>query len=101
MRAAPCVLLVALARQVTHLLVHHQAHQLQASLPQQVSHALLQQTHDVGHRKDHLNVGILFAREPAELLHGSLLFDLVSFLQAALSFFLAEKSTVGLLWPPV
>jgi len=40
----------------------------------------LQQTHDVGHRKDHLNVGVLFGRESAELLNGSLLFDLIAFL---------------------
>src|ERR1019366_1292921 len=41
---------------------------------------------------DHLDVRVLFARDPAELLHGSLLLDLILFLQATLSFFLAEKS---------
>jgi hypothetical protein len=61
-------------------------------LPQQVSYSLLQQTDDVGHRKDHLHVGILFGGEPAELLHGSLLFDLILFLHSdSLLFFLAEK----------
>jgi len=35
----------------------------------------------------------VFGGEPAELLHGSLLFNLVSFLQATLSFFLAEKNS--------
>jgi len=48
---------------------------------------------DVGQRKNHLDVGVLFGGDPAELLHGSLLFDLVLFLQATLSFFLAEKTT--------
>jgi len=32
--------------------------------------------------KDHLDVGILFIGDPAELLHGSLLFDLVSSLRS-------------------
>jgi hypothetical protein len=45
-----------------------------------VSHSLLQQSDNVGHRKDHLDVGVLFGGESAELLHGSLLFDLISFL---------------------
>jgi len=31
---------------------------------------------DVGQRKDHLDVRVLFGGDPAELLHGSLLFDL-------------------------
>jgi hypothetical protein len=44
-----------------------------------------------GQRQDHQDVGVLFGRDPAELLHGSLLLNLVSFLQATLSFFLAEK----------
>ena len=61
-------------------------------------HSLLQQADDVGHWKDHLNVRVLFGGEPAELLHGSLLFDLVSSLHSDSLLFLAEKSTVGLLW---
>jgi hypothetical protein len=36
MRTSPLVLLVALAREVSHFLVHHQVHQLQTSLPQQM-----------------------------------------------------------------
>jgi hypothetical protein len=91
MRAAPCVLLMALAGQVMHFLVHHQVHQLQPGLPQQVSYSLLQQTDDVGHRKDHLHVGILFGGEPAELLHGSLLLDLISFLHSDSLLFLGRK----------
>jgi len=39
--------------------------------------------------------------EPVELLHGSLLFDLISFLHSDSLLFLGRKSTVGLLWPPV
>jgi hypothetical protein len=62
---------------------------------------LLQHADNIGQRKDHLDVGILFGGDPAELLHGSLRLDLVLFLQATLSFFLAEKSTVGPLWPTV
>src|ERR1035437_1861312 len=92
MRAPPLVLLMALARQVTHFLVHHQVHQLQPGLPQQVSYSLLQQTDDVGHRKDHLHVGILFGGEPAELLHGSLLFDLISFLHSDSLLFSWQKN---------
>src|ERR1019366_9033375 len=78
--------------QVTHFLVHHQVHQLQPGLPQQVSYSLLQQTDDVGHRKDHLHVGILFGGEPAELLHGSLLFDLISFLHSDSLLFSWQKN---------
>src|ERR1035437_8109937 len=92
MRAPPLVLLMALARQVTHFLVHHQVHQLQPGLPQQVSYSLLQQTDDVGHRKDHLHVGILLGGEPAELLHGSLLFDLISFLHSDSLLFSWQKN---------
>jgi len=39
-----------------------------------------------------LDIWILFDRDPAELLHGSLLFNLVSLLQATLSFFLGGKN---------
>jgi hypothetical protein len=41
----------------------------------------------------------LFVSQPAELLHGSLLIDLVLSFQATLSFFLAEKLALGSLWP--
>jgi hypothetical protein len=76
---------------MAHFLVHHQVHQLQSRLPQQVSHPLLQQAHDVGHRQDHLDVGVLFGREPVELLHRSLLFDLISFLHSDSLLFLGRK----------
>src|ERR1035437_7293707 len=92
MRAPPLVLLMALARQVTHFLVHHQVHQLQPGLPQQVSYSLLQQTDDVGQRKDHLHVGILFGGEPAVRLHGSVLFDLISFLRSDSLLFSWQKN---------
>jgi hypothetical protein len=42
--------------------------------------ALLQPADNVGHRQHHLKVGILFGGQPAELLHRSLLVDLISFL---------------------
>ena len=48
-RAAVLVLLVPLARDVTHFFVHHQVHQFQSGVPQQVTHALLQQADDIGH----------------------------------------------------
>ena len=92
MRAAPFVLLMALAGQVPDFLFHHRLHQRQPRLPQQVAHALLQQADDLGQRQDHLDVRVLFGGDPAELLHGSLLFDLVLFLQATLSFFLGRKT---------
>ncbi len=82
MRAPLLVLLVALAGQRLHFFVHHQVHQFQSGVPQQVAHAFLQQADDVGHRQDHLDVGVLFGGEPAELLHGPLLVDLVSFLHS-------------------
>jgi len=53
---------------------------------------LLQQAHDLGQGQNHLDIWILFDRDPAELLHGSLLFNLVSLLQATLSFFLGGKN---------
>jgi hypothetical protein len=43
--------------------------------------------------QDHLDVRALFGGDPADLLHGSLLFDLVLFLQATLSFFLGGKNS--------
>ena len=56
-----------------------------------MSYPLLQQTDDVGHRKDHLHVGILFGGEPAELLHGSLFLDLISFLHSDSLLFLGRN----------
>jgi len=48
----------------------------------QVAHSFLQQTDDLGHRKNHLQVGILLAGQLPEFLHRSLLVDLVSFLHS-------------------
>jgi hypothetical protein len=56
---------------------------------------------NVGHWQDQLHGRVLFGGDPAELLHGSLLFDLVLFLQATLSFFLAEKTTRRPIMPTV
>ena len=91
MRAAPFVLLMPFPSQLPYFFFHHGLHQRQSRFPQQVAHALLQYADDVGQRQNHLDVGVLFGRDPAELLHGSLLFNLILFLQATLSFFLAEK----------
>jgi len=77
---------------VTDLFFHHGLHQSQPRFPEQVADSLLQQAYDLGQWQHHLDVRVLFGRDPAELLHGSLLFDLVLFLQATLSFFLAENS---------
>ena len=92
MRAPSFVLLMTLAGQLTDLFFHHGLHQRQPGFPQQVADSLLQQAHDLGQRQDHLDVRVLFGGDPAELLHGSLLFDLVLFLQATLSFFLGRKT---------
>lgn len=46
---------------------------------------------NIGQRKDHPDVGILFGGDLAELLHGPLLFDLVLFLQAGSLLFLGGK----------
>jgi hypothetical protein len=56
---------------------------------------------NVGHWQDQLHGRVLFGGDPAELLHGSLLFDLLLFLQATLSFFLAEKTTRRPIMPTV
>src|SRR5208337_2419306 len=74
-----------------HFRLHHQVHQGQPRLAQQMADSFLQKTHDVGHGKDHLDVGILFARQLAELLHRALLFDLVSLLHGDSLLFLAEN----------
>jgi hypothetical protein len=42
-----------------------------------------------------LDAGVPFVSDPPELLHGSLLIDLVLSFQATLSFFLAEKFNLG------
>jgi hypothetical protein len=76
------VLLMALAGQVPHFLLHHQVHQDQPRLAQQVTDSFLQKTHDLDHGKNHLDVGVLFADQLAELLHRALLFDLISFLHS-------------------
>src|SRR5579872_1319899 len=60
---------------------------------QQVADALLQQAHYLGQRQHHLNVGVLFGCEPAELLHGSLLFDLVLSLHSDSLLFLGRKNS--------
>jgi len=62
-------------------------HQRQSRFSQQVAHALRQHPDNVRQRQDHLDVSILFGGDPPDLLHGSLLFHLVLFLQATLSFF--------------
>src|ERR1039458_1098546 len=77
--SAPCgMLLVTLACQVPYFFLHHQVHQGKTGRAQQVADSFLQETHDLGHGKDHLDVGILFVGQLAELLHRSLLVDLVS-----------------------
>src|SRR5216683_5731668 len=86
------MLLMPLPGQVPHFFLHHQAHQRQPGLAYQVAHAFLQQTHDLGHRKNHLKVGILFAGQLPEFLHRSLLVDLVSFLHSDSLLFLGRKN---------
>jgi hypothetical protein len=64
-------------------------------LAQQVADSFLQKSHDLGHGKDHLNVGVLFAGQLAELLHRSLLVDLVSSFHSDSLLFLGRKTTLG------
>jgi hypothetical protein len=78
--------------QVPDFLFHHGLHQREPCFSQQVTHALLQQIDDVGQRKDHLDVWILLRGDPAELLHGSLLFDLVLSLHSDSLLFLGRKT---------
>jgi hypothetical protein len=82
MRAAIRVLLMAFPGQVPHFLLHHQVDQGQSRLAQQVTDSFLQKAHHLGHGKDHLDVGVLFAGELAELLYRSLLLNLVSSLHS-------------------
>jgi hypothetical protein len=48
------MLLVPLPRPVTHLFLHHQAHQRQPGLAHEMANAFLQQTDHLGHGKNHL-----------------------------------------------
>jgi hypothetical protein len=48
------MLLMPLPRQVTHLFLHHQAHQRQSGLAHEMANAFLQQTDDLGHGNNHL-----------------------------------------------
>lgn len=57
------------------------------------------QAHDLGEWQDHLDV--LLGGHPAKLSHGSLMFDLVLFLQATLSFSLGGKTLTSALLPEV
>jgi hypothetical protein len=91
MRAPSLMLLVALTSQVPDFLFHHGLHQREPRFRQQVAHALPQHADDVGQRKDHLDVWILLGGDPAELLHGSLLFDLVLSLHSDSLLFLGRK----------
>ncbi|HEV2021674.1 MAG TPA: hypothetical protein VGQ94_04035 [Terriglobales bacterium] len=58
------VLLVALAGQVPRFLLHHEIHQGQPRLAQQMTDSLLQHANHLGHRKEHLDVGV-FVHWPA------------------------------------
>jgi hypothetical protein len=89
------VLLMTLSGQVPNLLLHDQVHQRQSGFAQQVADSFLQKSHDLGHGKDHLDAGILFAGQLAELLHRALLVDLVSFLHSDSLLFLRRKTTLG------
>jgi hypothetical protein len=92
MRAPSFMLLVAFTSQVPDFLFHHGLHQREPRFSQQVAHTLLQHADDVGQRKDHLDVWILLRGDPAELLHGSLLFDLVLSLHSDSLLFLGRKT---------
>src|SRR5271169_6546660 len=91
MRAAIGVLLMTLSGPVPHFFLHHQVDQGQSGLAQQVTDSFLQKTHDAGHGKDHLDVGVLFAGQLAELLYRPLLLDLVSSLHSDSLLFLGRK----------
>src|SRR5208337_347649 len=95
MRATLGMLLMSLSGQVPNFLLHDQVHQRQSRLAQQVAHSFLQKPHDLGHGKNHLDAGILFTGQLAELLHRALLVDLVSSLHSDSPFFLGRKTTLG------
>ena len=79
-RLAPAVLLVALARERFYFFFHYQMHQLQSGLAHKLPYAILQQMRDLGHGQDQLHGRVLFGGDPAELLHGSLLFGVAKVL---------------------
>src|SRR5260370_27729427 len=86
------MLLMASPGQVPLFFLPPRAHQRPPGLAYEVAQAFLQQTHDLGHRKNHLKVGILFASQLPEFLHRSLLVDLVSFLHSDSLLFLGRKN---------
>src|SRR5207244_12953859 len=63
-----------------------------ARLAQQRGDAFLLKSHDLGHGNDHLNVAILFAGKLSELLHRSLLVNLVSASHSDSVLFLGRKN---------
>src|ERR1019366_4184411 len=94
--SAPCgMLLVTLACQVPYFFLHHQVHQGKTGRAQQVADSFLQKTHNLGHGKDHLDVGIsswASWRNCCTARCWSIWYRLFI---ATLSFFLAEKTTLG------
>jgi hypothetical protein len=83
--------LAALADQRPHFFLHHQVHQLQAGLADQLAHALPQPAHHLGHGQHHLHGWIPFGGHGLELLYCSLRFNLVWFLHVATLLFFGEK----------
>jgi hypothetical protein len=52
---------------VPDLFFHHSHHQRQPGFSHQMAHTFLEHSHDARQRQDHLDVGIRFRGEPAEL----------------------------------
>jgi hypothetical protein len=64
--------LAPFAGQFAHFLLHEQIHQLQAGLPDQLSHAFPQPAHHFGHGQHHLHRQISICGHCIELLAFSL-----------------------------
>ena len=87
--------------QVPHFFLHHQAHQCQPGFAHEMADPFLQQSDDLGHRKDHLQVGVFFAGQLSKLLHRSLLVDLISFLHSDSLLFSWQKKTTSVIMTAV
>src|ERR1700722_20225915 len=100
--AAPAVscpfrlLLVALTSQFPDFFLHHQFHQLQASLTCQRTHALTQPARQPGPRWPHLPRRMSIRRHCLELLHSPLRFNFVWFLHSDSPFSPEKKIALSL-----
>jgi hypothetical protein len=88
-------LLAAFAGQRADFFLHHQIHQLQACLTDQLTYAFAQPAHHLGQRQHHLYGRISIGGHFRELLHRSLRFNLVWFLHSDSPPFLGKRKLLS------